>query len=138
MKRIGVVTSGGDAPGMNAALRAVVRAAIGRGSEVVGFQHGYEGLIADEAMPLDSGKVGGIITHGGTILRTGRSKIFMTPAGREQALGNLKRHEVEVLVVIGGDGSLQGAVRLHDEFAFPVMGVPASIDNDISGTDYSI
>ncbi len=138
MKRIGVVTSGGDAPGMNAALRAVVRAALGRGAEVMGFQHGYEGLLGDEAMPLDSGKVGGIITHGGTILRTGRSKIFMTPEGRQRALDTLKKHGVEGLVVIGGDGSLQGALRLHDEFAFPVMGVPASIDNDISGTDYSV
>ena len=138
MKKIGVLTSGGDAPGMNAAIRAVVRAALGRGAEVVGFLHGYEGLIGDEAVPLDSMKVGGIITHGGTILRTGRSKHFMTKEGREQALCTLQDHEIEGLVVIGGDGSLKGALQLHEDFGFPVMGVPASIDNDISGTDYSI
>lgn len=138
MKRIGVITSGGDAPGMNAALRAVVRAALGRGSEVLGFYHGYEGLVGNEVVPLDSMKVGGIITTGGTILRTGRSKLFMTPEGRKQALGVLEQNKVEGLIVIGGDGSLTGALRLHEEFGFPVMGVPASIDNDIAGTDYSI
>lgn len=138
MKKIGVVTSGGDAPGMNAALRAVVRAALGRGVEVLGFQHGYTGILEDEAVPLDSTRVGGIITHGGTILRTGRSKIFMTLEGRQQAMGILNNHGVDGLVVIGGDGSLRGALTLHDEFGYPVMGVPASIDNDISGTDYSI
>lgn len=138
MKRIAVITSGGDAPGMNAALRAVVRAALGRGAEVTGFQHGYEGLLADEAVPLDSMRVGGIITHGGTILRTGRSKLFMTPEGRKAAIGVLEKNGVEGLVIIGGDGSLTGGLRLHEEFGFPVMGVPASIDNDISGTDFSI
>jgi 6-phosphofructokinase 1 len=138
MKKISVVTSGGDAPGMNAALRAVVRAALGRGVEVLGFQHGYEGLIANEAVPLDSGKVGGIITHGGTILRTGRSKIFLTEGGRKQSIDNLRQHNVDGLVVIGGDGSLRGALALHEEFGYPVMGVPASIDNDIPGTDYSV
>jgi 6-phosphofructokinase 1 len=138
MKKIGVVTSGGDAPGMNAALRAVVRAALGRGAEVMGFQHGYEGLLENEAVPLDSAKVGGIITHGGTILRTGRSKIFMTVEGRKQAVDTLKGHGVEGLIVIGGDGSLQGALKLHDELSYPTIGVPASIDNDISGTDYSV
>lgn len=138
MKRIGVITSGGDAPGMNAALRAVVRAALGRGAEVLGFFHGYEGLVGNEVVPLDSMRVGGIITTGGTILRTGRSKLFMTPEGRRQALEVLASNGIEGLVVIGGDGSLTGALRLHEEFGFPVMGVPASIDNDISGTDYSI
>jgi len=123
---------------MNAAIRAVVRAALGRGVEVTGFLHGYEGLLADETVQLDSSKVGGIITHGGTILRTGRSKHFMTSAGRHQAIDVLKKHKVEGLVVIGGDGSLRGALQLHEEFSYPVMGVPGSIDNDISGTDYSI
>jgi 6-phosphofructokinase 1 len=123
---------------MNAAIRAVVRAAIGRGSSVVGFTHGYEGIIDDEAMPLDSTSVGGIISRGGTMLRSARSKTFMTEDGRDRAVGVLRKHELEGLVVIGGDGSLRGALALHDEFGFPVMGVPGSIDNDISGTDFSI
>lgn len=138
MKRIGVITSGGDAPGMNAALRGVVRSALGRGVEVVGFYHGYEGIINDESRLLDSQSVGGIIDRGGTILRTARSRTFMTPEGRVQALENLKKNACEGLVVIGGDGSLTGALKLHEEFSFPVMGVPGSIDNDIAGTDYSI
>lgn len=138
MKRIAVLTSGGDAPGMNAAIRAVVRASLGRGVEVIGFRHGYEGLLEDEVMPLDSMSVGGIITRGGTILRTGRSPEFATPAGREKAIGILLRHETDGLVVIGGDGSLTGALKLFEETGFPVMGVPGSIDNDISGTDFSI
>lgn len=123
---------------MNAAIRAVVRAAIGRGATVVGFTHGYEGIIDDEAMPLDSTSVGGIISRGGTMLRSARSKTFMTEEGRDCAVGVLRKHGIEGLVVIGGDGSLRGALALHDEFGFPVMGVPGSIDNDISGTDFSI
>ncbi|MEA2552397.1 MAG: 6-phosphofructokinase 1 [Fimbriimonadaceae bacterium] len=123
---------------MNAAIRAVVRASLGRGTEVLGFQHGYEGLLANETVVLDSMKVGGIITHGGTILRTGRSRLFMTPEGRKQAVEILVKNGVEGLIVIGGDGSLMGALRLHEELSFPVMGMPGSIDNDISGTDFSI
>lgn len=138
LKRIGVLTSGGDSPGMNAAIRAVVRAAIGRGSEVVGFYHGYEGLIGNESVTLDSKSVGGIISRGGTMLRTARSKEFMTEEGRDRAVATLSKEGVEGLVVIGGDGSLTGALKLFEEFGFPVMGVPGSIDNDISGTDYSI
>lgn len=138
LKRIGVLTSGGDSPGMNAAIRAVVRAAIGRGSEVIGFYHGYEGLIANESEPLESKSVGGIISRGGTMLRTARSKEFMTEEGRDLAVATLTKEGVEGLVVIGGDGSLTGALKLYEEFGFPVMGVPGSIDNDISGTDYSI
>lgn len=132
------MTSGGDSSGMNAAIRAVVRAAIGRGAEVVGYIHGFEGIIQGESIPLDSKSVGGIIDRGGTILRTARSKTFMTKEGRELAVKNLKSSGVEGLVVIGGDGSLTGALKLHEEFNFPVMGVPGSIDNDISGTDFSI
>lgn len=138
MKRIGVITSGGDAPGMNAALRAVVRAALGRGASVVGFYHGYEGIINNEVRILDSQSVGGIIDRGGTILRTARSKTFMTKEGREAAVARLKENGCEGLVVIGGDGSLTGALKLHEEFNFPVTGVPGSIDNDIAGTDFSI
>ena len=133
-----MITSGGDAPGMNAALRAVVRAAIGRGVGVVGFYHGYEGLIHDERVELTSASVSGIIDKGGTMLRTARSRTFMTPEGRERAVETLHRTGCEGLVVIGGDGSLTGAQKLHEEFEFPVVGVPGSIDNDISGTDFSI
>lgn len=138
MNCIGVITSGGDAPGMNAALRAVVRAAMGRGVGVVGFYHGYEGVIHDEHVELNSNGVSGIIDRGGTMLRTARSRTFMTPPGREAAVNNLRRNGCEGLVVIGGDGSLTGALKLHEEFDFPVVGVPGSIDNDISGTDFSI
>lgn len=123
---------------MNAAIRAVVRAALGRGVEVLGFYHGYQGLIQNEIEPLDSKMVGGIISRGGTMLRTARSKEFMTEEGRDKAVATLSKNGVEGLIVIGGDGSLTGALRLHEEFGFPVMGVPGSIDNDISGTDYSI
>ncbi|HJP84032.1 MAG TPA: 6-phosphofructokinase [Fimbriimonadaceae bacterium] len=138
MERIAIITSGGDAPGMNAAIRGVVRAAIGRGVKVLGFLHGYEGIIRNESRVLDSISVGGIITYGGTILRTARSKEFMEYAGRERAMAVLRENQCDGLVVIGGDGSLNGAYRLHEEFDFPVMGVPGSIDNDISGTDFSI
>lgn len=123
---------------MNAALRAVVRAALGRGVDVVGFYHGYEGIINNEVRILDSQSVGGIIDRGGTILRTARSKSFMKKEGREIAVERLRENGCEGLVVIGGDGSLTGALKLHEEFGFPVTGVPGSIDNDIAGTDFSI
>jgi 6-phosphofructokinase 1 len=138
LKRIGVITSGGDAPGMNSAIRSVVRAALGRGVEVIGFLHGYQGIIDGEAIEMTSKSVGGIITGGGTILRTARSKDFMEYEGRKRAIDQLKSLGIEGLVVIGGDGSLHGAVRLMEDFGYPVMGVPGSIDNDISGTDFSI
>ncbi len=137
MTGIGVITSGGDASGMNAAVRAVVRSALARGATVMGFHHGYEGLINDERRPLDSQSVGGIIDRGGTFLRTARSKTFLTPEGR-RAIDVLRDAGCEGLVVIGGDGSLAGALRLHEDYDYPVMGVPGSIDNDISGTDFSI
>jgi 6-phosphofructokinase 1 len=138
MNRIAVITSGGDAPGMNAALRAVVRAALGRGVEVLGFEHGYEGIVNNEVVPLTSQRVGGIIDRGGTILRTARSETFRTVDGRRKAISVLEQNGIEGMVVIGGDGSLTGALKLHEEFHFPVMGVPGSIDNDIPGTDFSI
>jgi 6-phosphofructokinase 1 len=123
---------------MNATLRAVVRTALSRKARVIGFYHGYEGIVNNESRNLDSQSVGGIIDRGGTILRTARSKVFMTYEGRERAIAVLKQNECEGLVVIGGDGSLTGALKLHEEFNLPVMGVPGSIDNDISGTDFSI
>ena len=138
LKRIAVITSGGDSPGMNAAIRAVVRTTLARGVEVVGFSHGYRGLIGNDADLLESKSVGGIISQGGTILGTARSEEFRTNEGRTQAYEHLKENSVEGLVVIGGDGSIAGALALADEFAFPVIAVPASIDNDIFGTDFSI
>lgn len=138
MKRIGVITSGGDAPGMNAAIRAVVRAALYRNVEVVGFSHGWQGVIDDESNLMDSKSVGGIIDRGGTILRSARSQEFRTTEGRIKAEAVLKKNKVEGLVVIGGDGSLTGALKIQEEFNFPIMGVPGSIDNDIAGTDFSI
>lgn len=138
MKRIGVLTSGGDAPGMNAAIRAVVRTAVGRGLKVVGFKRGWSGVVQSSYVMMDSQSVGGIITQGGTILRTARCDEFYTPEGRAQAMQVLQDLKVEGLVVIGGDGSLKGAKALHDEHGMPVMGVPGSIDNDICGTDFSI
>jgi 6-phosphofructokinase 1 len=138
MKRIGLLTSGGDSPGMNAAIRGVVRAAIARGAEVYGFMRGYEGVIDEDFVPMDSKSVGGIISRGGTILRTARSQEFREHDGRRRAVASLQDLAVEGLVVIGGDGSLTGALALYDEFRFPIMGVPGSIDNDISGTDFSI
>ena len=138
MDRIGVITSGGDAPGMNAALRAVVRAALGRGVEVIGFYHGWRGVIADETVNLDSKAVGGIISQGGTMLRSARSQEFRTSEGRIQAVDTLRKNKIDGLVVIGGDGSLTGAKILTEEHGIPVVGIPGSIDNDIPGTDYSI
>lgn len=123
---------------MNAAIRAVVRAALARGARITGFDHGYEGIIGDESREMTSTTVGGIIDRGGTILRTARSLRFMTPEGRAEAVAVLHRNGVEGLVIVGGDGSLTGALKLHEEFDFPVMGVPGSIDNDIAGTDFSI
>lgn len=138
MKRIGVITSGGDAPGMNAAIRAVVRASVRRGVGVVGFYHGWRGVIGDEHVILDAKAVGGIIGQGGTMLRSARSMEFRETEGRQQAADVLRSHGLEGLVVIGGDGSLTGAKRLMEEHDIPIMGIPGSIDNDIPGSDFSI
>ena len=137
MKRLGVLTSGGDAPGTNACVRAVVRTAIYHDFEVVGIRRGYSGLMEDDFERLTGRFVGGIAHRGGTILKTARTEEFKTEEGQRQALDNLAKHEVDVLVVIGGDGSLRGALRLH-EAGFPVMGVPATIDNDVAFTDMSL
>lgn len=137
MKKIAVLTSGGDAPGMNAALRAVTRSALWHGASVVGVEQGYEGLIDGRFVALDARSVGSIIHRGGTMLRTARSERFRTPEGREQALQALKKEGVDGLVVIGGDGSFRGAHALC-EAGFPTIGVPATIDNDLYGTDMTI
>ncbi|MBA7629986.1 ATP-dependent 6-phosphofructokinase 1 [subsurface metagenome] len=137
MKCIGVLTSGGDSPGMNACIRAVVRTGLGLGLEIMGIKHGYNGLIAGEMEPMGARSVGGIIQRAGTILQTARCEEFKTTQGRRKALRKLNEYSIEGLVVIGGGGSLKGALELH-KMGFPVVGVPASIDNDIYGTDMSI
>ncbi|MGQ9583825.1 MAG: 6-phosphofructokinase [Anaerolineae bacterium] len=137
LKRIGVLCSGGDGPGYNPAVRAVVRSAIHQGLEVIGIQRGYAGLIDCATVPLDARSVGGILGRGGTFLGTSRCPEFETERGQREALRNLNRLRLDGLVVIGGDGSFRGAYALH-QAGFTVMGVPGSIDNDIYGTDMSI
>lgn len=137
LRKIGVLTSGGDAPGMNAAIRAVVRRAISLGAEVIGVRHGYAGLIAGEFVDLGVSSVGDIIHRGGTFLQTARSDRFLTPEGQQEALARAREAGMEGLVVIGGDGSFRGALRLT-EMGLPAVGVPATIDNDIYGTDLTI
>ncbi|MEO7454592.1 MAG: ATP-dependent 6-phosphofructokinase [Fimbriimonadales bacterium] len=138
MNRFAILTSGGDAPGMNAATRAAVRAGIARGAEVIGVQRGYDGLQNAEFQPLLSKDVGAIITRGGTMLRSARSESFMETSGRRKAAEVMRSHGIEGLIVIGGDGSLTGAQLLFEENAFPVFGIPGSIDNDIPMTANSI
>jgi 6-phosphofructokinase 1 len=138
IRKIGVLTSGGDAPGMNAAVRAVVRTSIFYGREVVGIYHGYRGLIESNFKCMKTGDVSSIIQLGGTILKTARSKEFMTKEGREKAYNNLKEAGVDALVAIGGDGTFTGARIFSQEFGFPIVGVPGTIDNDLYGTDFTI
>jgi 6-phosphofructokinase 1 len=138
IKQIAVLTSGGDAPGMNAAIRAVTRMAIFNGVGVHGVFHGYKGLIEDEIEPLSLRSVGKIISLGGTILKSSRSEAFRTQEGRSIAAENLRSRGVDGLVVIGGDGSMFGARLLSQEHGFPVVGIPGTIDNDIFGTDFTI
>ncbi len=137
MPRVGVLTSGGDAPGMNAAIRAVVRTALAAGWEVVGIRHGYAGLIAGEVTPLTARDVGGIIQLGGTILHSARCPDFYAPEGRRRALQTLEEHRIDALVVIGGSGSQCGAYELS-RAGVRVVGVASTIDNDIYGADISI
>ena len=137
LKRIAVMTSGGDSPGMNAAIRAVVRVAIHEGVEVWGIYNGYAGMYEDKMVKLDSRSVGDILQRGGTFLGTARCEEFKTVEGRQQAFENLKRHGIEGVVIIGGDGSMRGA-ELLSEMGIAVVGLPGTIDNDIWGTDYTI
>lgn len=137
MKRIGVLTSGGDAPGMNAAIRAVVRKAIYEGIEVVGIFHGYQGLIDGKMEVLDLGSVGDIIQRGGTKLFSARCPEFRTDEGQQKALEQLKANGIEGLVIIGGDGSYRGSMKLTEN-GIPCVGIPGTIDNDIPGTDYTL
>jgi 6-phosphofructokinase 1 len=137
MKRIAVMTSGGDAPGMNAAIRAVVRNALDKGLEVFGIRQAYSGLLSGDFEKLTNREVSGILQRGGTILQTARNDEFRTPQGQRRGLRRLHEHGIEGLVCIGGDGSLRGAQALY-ELGFPVVGIPGSIDNDIWGTNMSI
>ncbi|MCB4808200.1 6-phosphofructokinase [Tamlana sp. 62-3] len=138
IKKLAVLTSGGDSPGMNAAIRAVVRTCAFHSIECVGVYRGYEGLIEGDFEPLDARSVKGVINKGGTFLKSARSKTFRTKEGREKAYQNLKNENVDGLVVIGGDGSFTGALVFNSEFNFPVMGIPGTIDNDIFGTSHTL
>ena len=138
VKSVGILTSGGDAPGMNAAIRAVTRSAIYAGFKVYGIYRGYHGLINDEIEEFSTQNVSNIIQRGGTILKTARCKEFTTPEGRQCAYDVMRRHEIDSLVVIGGDGSLSGARIFGNEFGVPIVGLPGTIDNDLYGTDTTI
>lgn len=138
MKTIGVLTSGGDSPGMNAAIRAVVRTASYHGVKVFGIERGYQGLIDGRVREMGPRDVGGIINRGGTILKTARCKAFFDAEGRKQAAAQLAQHGIEGLVAIGGDGTYHGAQALYAEHGIRCIGVPGTIDNDIGGTDYTI
>ncbi len=138
IKCIGILTSGGDAPGMNAAIRAVTRSAIDKGIKVKAIYRGYNGLISKEIKEFQTQNVSNIIQQGGTILKTSRSEEFRTPEGRELAYQTLKKEEIDALVVLGGDGTFRGAQALSIEWNFPIVGVPCTIDNDLYGTDDTI
>ena len=138
MKRLAVFTSGGDAPGMNACIRAVVRGSIYYNLEVYAIYQGYKGMIENEIKPMHSHSVSNILQRGGTILKSARCLEFRTAEGRQKAFQNLKKHDIEGLIAIGGDGTFTGASIFHEEFGIPVIGVPGTIDNDIFGTDSTI
>jgi 6-phosphofructokinase 1 len=138
VSKIGVLTSGGDAPGMNAAIRAVVRTANYHGIEVYGIMRGYQGLIDDDMFLMENKSVANIIQRGGTILKTARCKEFYEPEGRKKGYNTLKKRGIEGLVVIGGDGSFRGAVKLSQEFDMPCIGLAGTIDKDIHGSDFTI
>jgi 6-phosphofructokinase 1 len=138
MKKIAVFTSGGDSPGMNACLRAVVRTAIFHKIDVVGIVHGYDGMIKDEIIAMDASSVANIIHRGGTILKTARSKEFMTLEGQKKAMANLLKHGIDGVVAIGGDGTFKGALEFSKMCKIPFVGCPGTIDNDLVGTDFTI
>ncbi|MEK7847530.1 MAG: ATP-dependent 6-phosphofructokinase, partial [Chloroflexota bacterium] len=138
MKAIGVLTSGGDAPGMNACIRAVVRTGAERGLWVFGIRDGYRGLVAGAFEPLGPRSVGNILHRGGTVLGTSRCEEFRTPEGRCKAAEFLRQRAIDGLVAIGGDGTFKGAMALHAEYGIPVVGVPGTIDNDVGGTDFTL
>lgn len=138
MKRIGILTSGGDAPGMNAAIRAIVRTAISEGLEVCGIMRGFEGLIEGQIIPMNNSSVSGILNHGGTILKSARSQRYKTIEGQREAVGHLRQYGIDGLITIGGSGTSHGAHCLASEWDFPVINCPSTIDNDVAGTDFTI
>ena len=138
LKKIAVMTSGGDSPGMNAAIRSVVRTCAYYRTECVGIYRGYQGMIEGDFVPMTARSVNNIIHKGGTILKSARSKEFMTKEGRKKAFENLKEQNIEGLVVIGGDGSFTGGVVFNQEYNFPIIGIPGTIDNDIFGTSHTL
>lgn len=138
IKKIGVLTSGGDAPGMNACLRAVVRTAIYNKLEVIGIRRGYIGMINRKFTPLNLRSVSNIIQRGGTAIETGRSKEFTTKAGRSKAARNIRQENIDAIIAIGGDGTFRGAHKFYQEHRIPIIGLPGTIDNDIYGTDETI
>ena len=138
MEKIGLLTSGGDSAGMNAAIRAVVKTALSLGLTVFGIKRGYEGLIEGDMVRMDYASVSGILSRGGTILYSARSRDFYKPEGRKRAMDTIRSEGIEGLIIIGGDGSFQGAHALYSEYSLPVVGIPGTIDNDIGGTDYTI
>lgn len=138
MKSIALFTSGGDSPGMNACIRAVVRTALHHGVSVHGIRYGYEGMITGDFLKMDAKSVANIIHRGGTILKTARSKEFMTPEGMKKAAANITKHHIEGVVAIGGDGTFRGALAFQEYCNVPVIGCPGTIDNDLAGSDYTI
>src|SRR5699024_1785560 len=138
IERIGVLTSGGDAPGMNACIRAVVRACIYHGIRPYGIREGFRGLIENDIFEMDAGSVRHIVDQGGTFLKSARCEEFKTKEGREKAFKHLKENELDELIIIGGDGSFEGALAFNSDHNVPIVGIPGTIDNDISGTDYTI
>lgn len=136
--KVGVLTSGGDSPGMNACVRAVVRTGIFHGLEMFGIMRGYSGMVEDDIVPMESRSVANIIQRGGTFLKTSRCKEFLEPEGRKKAYENLKKRGIDGLVIIGGDGSFRGAQIFSSEFDIPCIGLPGTIDKDIAGTDFTI
>jgi len=138
MKKIALMTSGGDAPGMNAAIRAVVRTALHHKLEIFGIRRGYQGMIDGDIFEMETTSVSNIMQRGGTVLKTARSKEFLLPEGRRKAFEQLQKHGIEGLVLIGGDGTFKGANVFFNEFSLPAVGIPGTIDNDIAGTDYTL
>lgn len=138
INNIGVLTSGGDAPGMNAAIRAVVRTCVYEGLTPFGIYQGYDGLIKDKIEEMDASSVKHIIHQGGTILKSARSEDFKTEEGMEKAWANMQKHDLDALVVIGGDGTFTGAMRFDEKYDIPIIGIPGTIDNDIYGTDFTV
>ena len=138
IKKIAVITSGGDAPGMNAAVRSVVRSSVYNQIECFGIYKGFQGMIDGSIKKMDARSVNNIINKGGTVLKTARCKDFFTIEGRKKAFNNIKNFEIDALVVIGGDGSFTGAIQFNKEYDVPIIGIPGTIDNDISGTSFTI